>query len=1184
MTENVIAGRAPPLPRFSQAQQRAFEVERQFRESDAGVFFVLARVVRRVVQNQLEFASPWVPPPHRKSCVVERERLLWLVARDELGVDAHVMLPPRVILIARPDEGRLEQMSRDDLLRYYWRILYHARIDLDLETTASAERLPLADLRRRIAELGQTQFDEIRSVLQSEQMLRKPDDLRHVYAEFVAVYHELREFAPDFLPLYFPSLKDAAAVLKIIGGDCDAGSLLRATRPGDLAAVRPVVASQVSAAVGEALWQSGPVRLKSRSPRKYAALVRRADGLRASGNNVRAALVRRRAFDKAPLDQMAVAQRELIREVEFLVLRLQAALELTETDARPWLAMCERLLPAARHGFWNANARLLYDLQQVCLDHEQEMYRVDLLGWALSRGRRPLKRPLPNQRVVRMSRHLRRAAQRIPAVTIDDAGRRELGELLHAAAAAAEQILRRQFEPLVAETLTAARFIPGSVVERVGSRKLNQELLDGVVDRGFLTLGDLRDAISRNQLKSPDLASAREFSAGDPLLSADRLLSAQLDGVYQRGPFYLRWLQRGSSLAFGIPFGRVITKYLALPFGLSFLLLMAVEEIAHLVYRPPPTSAGEAASVVLDTATSSAAVAPQDAAHQYLVYSHWHMFWLGCVIFALIHVRVFREAVLLILHSGRKLARGILIDLPRMVVAWPPVEWCLQSFPMLLLRRFVLGPALVTAVFWGVLPVVGVYAPLNRWWGLAIFAATACVLNSRFGRDTQELSREFLTRTVDRIRVHLVVGLFTFVIDGIRWLMDGLERLLYAVDEWLRFRSGESGLTLAIKAVFGLVWSFVHGVIRFCVTLLIEPQINPIKHFPVVTVSHKLVIGTLAIPLATLLETIYDKPTALTIAGLILTGIPGVFGFLAWELKENWKLYAANRSPTLQPVPIGRHGETLRRLLAPGFHSGTIPRLFSKRRRAACQAGSDKNVDRQVRFAEKLNHEAERLRHFIERELLGLLEESRTFRQRSLSVERVELATNRVQMLVCERRNANESVVIEFSEQSGWIVAAVADQGWLREMTEEDRNVFRTALAGLYKRGAAGLVREQIESQLVAAPLPTAQSVDGPVQPDFEQPAPPTHPYDISSEGLVVWPYGHFESAVKYSLEDGPQTSPRPRSLARAAGLAPLPLAALVFQEHPLAWDDWRTYWETEQNLAPTPIRLLPSVELLKKV
>ena len=32
-----------------------------------------------------------------------------------------------------------------------------------------------------------------------------------------------------------------------------------------------------------------------------------------------------------------------------------------------------------------------------------------------------------------------------------------------------------------------------------------------------------------------------------------------------------------------------------------------------------------------------------------------------------------------------------------------------------------------------------------------------------------------------------------------------------------------------------------------------------------------------------------------------------------------------------------------------------------------------------------------------------------------------------------------------------------------------------------------------------------------------------------------------------------------------------------------LLWDDWRAYWETEQNLSAIPIRLLPNVVLLKR-
>src|SRR5262249_16593636 len=175
-------------------------------------------------------------------------------------------------------------------------------------------------------------------------------------------------------------------------------------------------------------------------------------------------------------------------------------------------------------------------------------------------------------------------------------------------------------------------------------------------------------------------------------------------------------------------------------------------------------------------------------------------------------------------------------------------------------------------------------------------------------------------KTWYRVRVHLIVGMFTLIVDVFRQVMDGLERVLYAVDEWLRFRTGESNFTLGIKAVLGAVWAVIHAVIRFAVTLLIEPQINPIKHFPVVTVSHKLLVFTIP-HVAFLLSQFLNRTLAGTLATLIITGIPGIFGFLAWEFKENWKLYRANRPPKLKPVRIGSHGETMLRLLTPGFHS-----------------------------------------------------------------------------------------------------------------------------------------------------------------------------------------------------------------------------------------------------------------------
>ena len=69
-----------------------------------------------------------------------------------------------------------------------------------------------------------------------------------------------------------------------------------------------------------------------------------------------------------------------------------------------------------------------------------------------------------------------------------------------------------------------------------------------------------------------------------------------------------------------------------------------------------------------------------------------------------------------------------------------------------------------------------------------------------------------------------------------------MERLIYMVDEWLQFRTGETRLKFVSKAILGPIWLLAAYVLRFCINLLIEPQINPIKHFPVVTVSHKLLL------------------------------------------------------------------------------------------------------------------------------------------------------------------------------------------------------------------------------------------------------------------------------------------------------------------------------------------------------
>jgi len=125
---------------------------------------------------------------------------------------------------------------------------------------------------------------------------------------------------------------------------------------------------------------------------------------------------------------------------------------------------------------------------------------------------------------------------------------------------------------------------------------------------------------------------------------------------------------------------------------------------------------------------------------------------------------------------------------------------------------------------------------------LAIFLTINMLLNSRLGRNVDEVVTDWAVRGWHQLRMRVFAAFLRLIVDTFSQLLEGLERLLYSVDEWLRFRQGDQRVAGVCKAVLGVVWFYVTYVVRFCVTLLIEPQVNPIKHFPVVTVSHKIIL------------------------------------------------------------------------------------------------------------------------------------------------------------------------------------------------------------------------------------------------------------------------------------------------------------------------------------------------------
>ncbi|MEW4451097.1 site-2 protease family protein, partial [Bremerella sp. JC817] len=85
--------------------------------------------------------------------------------------------------------------------------------------------------------------------------------------------------------------------------------------------------------------------------------------------------------------------------------------------------------------------------------------------------------------------------------------------------------------------------------------------------------------------------------------------------------------------------------------------------------------------------------------------------------------------------------------------------------------------------------------------------AFGLVLNLRVGRDMEEITSDYLVRTWRVIRVNIFGDLFRFIMDFFARVLEYVDRLLYTVDEWLRFRGGESRVSAVIKAILGI--SFV---------------------------------------------------------------------------------------------------------------------------------------------------------------------------------------------------------------------------------------------------------------------------------------------------------------------------------------------------------------------------------------
>ncbi len=703
----------------------------------------------------------------------------------------------------------------------------------------------------------------------------------------------------------------------------------------------------------------------------------------------------------------------------------------------------------------------------MSLEYESEVQHVDLLRWLTSFGKEPLRREAPMLREILVVKNLHAAKRRLAGAKLAADEHHRVVGIMKSAVERAEEQLRSRIHPHITSALDEVGLTAQNVPERVARQKLVSELLDRLVEHGFLNTGVLRDSLSKGDLKLPDVAGWRELFLGDRLLRADRKLAQKLPGIYRPAPVYIRWSQRISSLGFGTPWGRQATLFFFLPFGAAFLLIEFIKHAAHLVVGL--YEAGVAGGLAESAEASEAVATHAGFDWRFLAYEAA----LGLFFALLIHSPRFRSACWTGMHHvGRWLYR-LLVHLPWRILHLPWVQTLLHSPAYAAVRNYLLKPAAVS-LFVHVLT-WPIYGGLSWNWTAHIMMGTALFLNSPIGRYADEWITDLFVRALEELRARFVVALIQWVMDIFQRLLASLSRVLHSLDEWSRFRVRDRRSVKFVKFIGGLVWSVVSYFIIMAFTLFIEPQINPIKHFPVVTVSHKIILP-FGFPLVALVEPFLGTAWANLVIWLTIWLIPGVFGFLVWELKENWRLYAANRPRDLKPVPIAHHGETMVGLLRPSFHSGTVPRKFARLRRAQQQVRQVSHWKSAHRQQADLEHIAVAVERFVARDLLQLLRESDVLHRLDLSLQEVHLATNQIEALLIRGRRDDQWLRITWRERAGVLTATVEDQGVIDALTLEDRAALQYAIEGLCQR--SGVDRMQGEVPAPDHPIAWSEWVD----------------------------------------------------------------------------------------------------------
>ena len=252
--------------------------------------------------------------------------------------------------------------------------------------------------------------------------------------------------------------------------------------------------------------------------------------------------------------------------------------------------------------------------------------------------------------------------------------------------------------------------------------------------------------------------------------------------------------------------------------------------------------------------------------------------------------------------------------------------------------------------------------------------------------------------------------------DAFHQLLQWLERIIYTVDEWLRFRAGDPRSFVVGEAAPG------NGLGRDCLRHPVlrdaahraagQPdQALPRRHGLAQDYASLYVspVGDSVALIVPLLPS--SAPTlATTFATTIILLLPGVFGFLVWELRETGGCTRRTARRPAVPMPSAAHGETMP-LDAPGHPLRHAAQALHDGLRRLCTMSARPSTAGPHRSSRRAAGSRILASPLHRTDALPAAPRNRFLRRRIPIIGRVHLATNRIEVeLVGFRRAARRCV------------------------------------------------------------------------------------------------------------------------------------------------------------------------------